>query len=293
MDLRVLEYFIIIAEEENITKAAEQIHISQPTLSRQMMQLEEELGCDLLIRRNKNVLLTEEGRILKDRAKEILELVNKTKQELLSSSDQITGDIYIGTMETQPFQYLAQQIHIFQDHYRKVHFHISTDNSAGVLNRIDKGLIDIGFIHAPLKSNQYLFKKLKLKEYWGMVVPTDHSLASKDRLVEDDLIGEPLICPKRQLDIGFWNRWTDAPEKFNVIGTYDLMGNAMMMVKEHMGLVLCLNSSAYFTEGLKFIPLEPEVYEKEVYLIWKKDHVFTKATECFINQLIEWNFIEE
>ena len=282
MDLRLLEYFLAVAEEENVTRASENLHISQPSLSRQIAQLEVELGVQLFERTNKSVKLTPEGRILKGRATEILALTEKTRLELQNESKLLAGDIYLGAVEIDSFQILARTMNKFNLAHPKVHFQVYSDNSKGIQDGIDRGLLDFGFLLGPVNFEKYNFYKLPVHEQWGVILPMQHLLANKTVLKEKDLSTQRLICPYRLLNDKTLLSWFPKLGEYNVTASYNLIGSAVNMVKQGLGIAICMKKERYNRDGLLFIPLQPAHLEKEAYLIWKKNHVIAKTTEYFL-----------
>lgn len=290
MDLRVLEYFLAVAEEQNVTRASERLHISQPTLSRQIMQLEDEFGVELLVRGNKSVSLTPEGKILKERAKEILSLCDKVRAEVQNESRRISGELYIGILETSAFQMIAQKMQEFGELYPEVCFHLITASSDHIAEQVEKGLIDMGVVSGPIQEDRFGYKQLKVERMrWGLIVPKDHPLAEKKYVTEDDILNERLIVSKRQIDSGNYAKWFRKLDQFNIVATYNLLGNAVTMVREGMGVVLGIDHANYKSTGLKFISFRPEIYDNPTYLIWKRNHTFSKAASYFLEYVERHN----
>lgn len=286
MDLRVLEYFLTVAREENVSHAAEILHISQPTISRQLMQLEDELGKTLFIRGNKNMRLTKEGLLFKNRAEELLSLYHRAVSEL-SQDQEISGDIFIGTGETDVFYYLADMIRSFQDQHPKVRFHIISSDSDKIRENVDKGLADIGFLFEPVNIEKYSFRKVDKAERWGVLLPPGHRLEEREFIVPADLTEEKLICPRRlsfQSEIVQW--FGRQAEELPITATYNLITTAIMMTQKHMGVTLCIEKEAYRDLKLRFIPCRPAITVKPIF-IWKNQTVFSPAVETFLQFLID------
>lgn len=284
MDLRILEYFLMIAREENMSHAAEILHVSQPTLSRQLMQLENDVGKSLFVRGNKNMMLTKEGLLFKNRAEEILSLYHKAKAEL-SSDQEISGEIAIGSGETDVFYYLADMIRSFQKQHPQVQFHIISGDSDTIKDSVDKGLTDIGFLFEPVSIEKYAFKKTAFCERWGVLVPTTHRLASQEYVTSVDLTDERLICPQRmafQSEICQW--FGKSLNDIHITATYNLINAAIMMTQKDIGITLCMEKEMYNCLNLKFIPLKPFIQVRPIF-IWKNKNIFSPAVEAFLTYI--------
>lgn len=286
MEFRLLKYFLMVAREENITKAANLLHITQPTLSRQLIQLEEELGVTLFQRSKHRIILTEDGMLLRRRANEIISLMEKTQQELTKECDDLVGEISIGCGETQNMSYLSQKIKEFHKVHPLVKFHIHSTTADEIKERIENGLLDMGLVTEPVDISKYNFFRLPQKEQWGILVHEKHRLAQKTFITPDDLINEPLIIAKRtavQNELINW--FNNSPEKLNIVATYNLILNAANMVKHQIGVALCFNLNFdNLYQDLRFIPLFPEIKIGAV-LIWKKNHIYSQTMSHFIQSI--------
>ena len=286
MEFRLLKYFLMVAREENITKAANLLHITQPTLSRQLIQLEEELGVTLFQRSKHRIILTEDGMLLRRRANEIISLMEKTQQELTKECDDLVGEIYIGCGETQNMSYLSQKIKEFHKVHPLVKFHIHSTTADEIKERIENGLLDMGLVTEPVDISKYNFFRLPQKEQWGILVHEKHRLAQKTFITPDDLINEPLIIAKRtavQNELINW--FNNSSEKLNIVATYNLILNAANMVKHQIGVALCFNLNFdNLYQDLRFIPLFPEIKTGAV-LIWKKNHIYSQTMSHFIKSI--------
>lgn len=290
MELRVLQYFLAIAREQSIIRAAESLHLSQPTLSTQIKNMEEELGKQLLIRGTKGsrkVTLTEEGMILRKRAEEILDLVKKTENEITLSDSIIMGDVYIGAGETDGIRLLAKTAKRLQEEYPGIHYHISSGNAAFVTERLDKGLIDFGLVFGTPDFKKYNALKLPQKDSWGVLMLADCPLAKKESITPEDLWDKPLILSQQENDGGELAQWMKKDiASLNITATYNLLFNASILVEEGLGYVISfdklINTSG--NSKLCFRPLNPKL-EIEMHLIWKKYQVFSKAAEKFLSLL--------
>lgn len=287
MEFRVLQYFLAIARKETISKAAESLHITQPTLSRQMKELEEQLGKQLFIRGNRKINLTEEGILLRQRAEEIISLVEKTESEIMHSDTTISGDIYIGIGETEGMRILAKVIDTCHKEYPEIKFHLYSGNSQDVVEKIENGLIDFGVLIEPADISKYDFIKLPVKDKWGVLMRKDSPIASLKSITADTLKKLPLICSSQEIVKNEISGWlNDDYNKLNIVATYNLIYNASLLVEEGSGYALGLDKLINTSGNSKlcFIPLEPKL-EVGLTLIWKKYHLFSKAASYFLNQL--------
>ena len=292
MELRVLQYFLAIAREQSIIRAAESLHLSQPTLSTQMKSLEEELGKQLLIRGTKGsrkVTLTDEGMIVRKRAEEILDLVKKTEKEVTLANDIIVGDIYIGTGETDAVRILAKAAKSLQDTSPGIQFHISSGNSTFVKERLDKGLLDFGIVFGAVDLTKYNALKLPARDVWGVLMRKDSPLAEKKAVSPEDLWDKPLIISQQEEKGGIVIQWLERQmPDLNIVATYNLIFNASLLVDEGLGYAICFDKiiNTTGTSSLCFRPLVP-MLEQEMSVIWKKYQVFSKPAEKFIEVLRE------
>lgn len=293
MELRVLHYFLAIAREQSIVRAAESLHLSQPTLSTQIKNLEEELGKQLLIRGTKGsrkVTLTEEGMILRKRAEEILALVRKTETEITLSDNIIMGDVYIGTGETDAVRLIAKAAKTLQKSHPGIHYHISSGNATFVMEQLDKGLIDFGIVFGNVDLTKYNALKMSDADLWGVLMRKNSPLAVKEVISPEDLWDKPLILSQQENRGGDITRWLkrDASE-LNIVATYNLMFNASLLVEEGLGYVIGLdhiiNTSG--DSSLCFRPLAPKL-ENELSIIWKKYQMFSKPSQKFLEVLRQY-----
>ena len=229
MELRVLRYFLAVAREESISDAAEFLHITQPTLSRQLMDLEEELGKQLLIRgkRNRKIMLTEDGMRLRKRAEEIVALADKTEAKFLAADDAVSGDVYIGCGESDAMRIIAKTAVKLRRDYPEIHFHLYSGNAEDVSERMEKGLLDFGIFITSANIDKYDYLKLPAYDTWGLIMRKSDKLAAKDFITPQDLEGLPLIMSRQALvqeDIGRWSK--KQIQNLNVVATYNLVYNA-------------------------------------------------------------------
>ena len=287
MDIRVLQYFLAVAREESITKAAESLRMTQPPLSRQLKDLEEELGKQLLIRGSKKITLTEDGMLLRKRAEELVDLMEKTKAELTSSNENISGDIYIGCGETESISFLAQAAQNLQKKHPLIHYHIYSGDAERVMEKLDKGLIDFGLLVGEADISRYDYLKLPQKDIWGVLMPKDSPLAEKEAIFAEDLWDKPLIVSHQTTINTEMFRWlkTDI-SKLNIVATYDLIYNAAQFAKQGFGYVIALDRliNTAGDSNLCFRPLSPTL-KAELYVVWKKYQVLSRASSVFLQQL--------
>lgn len=281
MDMRVLNYFLLTAREENITRAAQILHVSQPSVSRQLAALEEELGVKLFERRNHNVTLTNEGILFKRRAQEILELSERAKKELKESEEELTGEISIGMGELLAVGELAAIITSFRQKHPRVLFHIQSAINNDIKFWLEQGLLDFGLLLEPVEITRYEFVRMKQKEEWGVLVREDSPLAAKDCIRPGDLSHIPVISTHDDMTHNELASWSGEHAAAMSAGmTYNLIYNAAMMARENYGPVVCLDLKCRY-EGLKFIPLRPKLVMSSV-LAWKGQQPLTNVVQAFI-----------
>lgn len=288
MELRVLRYFLMAAREENITKAANLLHITQPTLSRQLMQLEEELGVKLFHRGKYHIVLTDEGMLLRRRAQEMIELEEKTKREFSKDGAQLAGEIAIGCGETRNMTFLSKKMAEFRRLHPLVHYDIYSATADDIKERMEKGILDIALLMEPVDIGKYEFVRMPQREQWGALVCADSPLADKETLSPDNLTGQPIIIAKResvQNELANW--FGDTYDKMEIAATYNLILNAANMVRNGVGAALCFQLDNRY-DDLRFIPLRPRL-ETGAVLAWKKNQTFSETSSQFI-QFIKNSF---
>lgn len=285
MELRVLNYFLAVAREGSITGAAAALHISQPTLSRQLMDLEEELGKPLFHRGSRRIELTEEGRLLQKRAQEIFAMVEKARQEITVESGQIAGDIYIGAGETAAFRRLALAMKRMQTLYPEVRFHISSGDDQDVREKLDKGLIDFALLFRRPDPERYAELSLQEADRWGILMRDDAPLAQKESVKGEDLADQPLILSRSTTDEALAVWFGRTREQLQIRATYSLLFNASLMAEEGLGYVLCLDGIVN-TEGrrLVFRPLE-NAAPAPMRIAWKRSQILSRAAMKFVEIL--------
>ena len=296
MELRVLKYFLVVASEENFTRAAQKLHLSQPTLSRQLQELETEYGAKLLIRGARHVTLTQDGLLLRKRAEEILSLVDKTERELLSK-DNISGDIRIGAGESKNFQLIMQAAAKLRQAYPAIHFHILTGDGASNMYLLERGLIDFAYDYGKHDPSKYQEITLPATDRLGLLLRTDHPLAQKSNINPKDLSTEPLII-SRQVQTDFTHAqnlldWLPKPlQELNIVGSYNLLFNASLMVEAGLGCALAFENIINTKQSnLCFRPLAPTVYAQPN-ICWKRNQFFSQASQKFL-ELLEQRLLPE
>lgn len=281
MELRVLNYFLMVAREENITKASQLLHVTQPTLSRQLMQLEDELGVKLFDRSSHSIILTDAGMLLKRRAQELIALADKTRMEFAQEDGPLGGEISIGSGESHSMNFFSGLLASFQTLYPLVRYDLYSGNADNIKDRIEKGLLDLGLLMEPVDISKYEFLRMPQKETWGVLVHEESVLATKDHVGPMDLVGIPLMIPKRTLVQDELSHWFgDLYDRLDIKLTYNLLYNAAVMAKNKGGTVLCLKLDCGY-EGLRFVPLSPGLEIGSV-LAWKKNQMLSPVADAFI-----------
>lgn len=281
MELRVLNYFLVIAREENFTRAAEQLHVTQPTLSRQIADLEAELGVKLFYRSNHNIILTEDGMLLKRRAQEILSLADRTKRDFLFKGENLEGTIVIGCGEFLSTRILTDCIAAFRRKYPAVRYELYSGNAGNIKDSIERGLLDIGLMAEPIDMRKYEFLSMPIREQWGALVRTDSPLAAKKTIRPKDLIGLPIISAVSDIAQSNIGKWLGPIlNQIDVIAKGNLLYNEALLAQSNLGAVIAMKLDCQY-EGLTFLPFEP-VLEGTTALAWKKEQIFSSAASTFI-----------
>ena len=290
MEFRVLQYFLAVAREESISGAADFLHLSQPTLSRQLKDLEDELGKQLFIRGNRKITLTEEGMLLRKRAEEIVMLMKKTEDEITLSDETVAGNIFIGAGETDAVRFLVDAQNNLQQEYPQVFFHIQSGDKITILEWLDKGLIDFGLIFGKVDTAKYEAIKIPFKDTYGVLMRKDSPLAYKKFIVPEDLWDKPLILSRQEYKERSLDTWfKKKEEELNIVATYNLLFNGSLMVKDGVGYALCLDKIINVSgdSELCFRPIFPKV-EPGMHIIWKKYQVLSKAVQKYL-QILQKN----
>lgn len=297
MEFRVLRYFLAVAREGSITKAAASLHVTQPTLSRQIKDLEEEIGQQLLIRGSHDVSLTAEGMILRKRAEEIIDMVAKTKAEFNSDQNNVTGEVYIGGGETQGMRLIAGVIKELRKKYPEIRYHFYSGNAENISERLDKGLLDFGIFIQPSDLSKFDSVALPVKDTWGVIMPKNCELAQKQFVTRQDLIGKPLICSQQAIrkmmpDNQFRDWFGSDFDEMNIIATYNLVFNAALLAEQGIGYVVTLDKLVdTMKNDVCFRPLSP-ILQSGLNIVWKKNQVFSPAAKVFW-EVLQNNFAKE
>ncbi len=286
-----MKYFLAVVREGSITAAANSLHLTQPTLTRQLQDLEKELNQKLLIRGKYKVSLTPEGLMLRKRAEEIIDMVTKTEEEFRSISEKISGDIYIGGGESDSIKYIAEVMREVQEEFPDIKFHIYSGNAEDVTEKLDKGLLDFGILIQPVDLSKYDNITLPEKDSWGLIVRKDSPLAQKKYITLEDMADIPIIAsrqmsPKYSKDSGFLDWFGEMYDKLNIAATYNLVYNAAIMVKAGVGNAVSLDKLADTSKESEicFRPLKPKL-ESGLDIVWKKTQVFSPAAKLFLKKL--------
>ena len=286
MEIRVLRYFLANAREENMTRAAKYLHVTQPTLSKQIKQLEEEIGKKLFIRSNYSIKLTDEGLLLRKRAEDILSMVDKTMEEFQALDDITGGDIYIGAAESESFSYFATVAKDLQLQYPNVKFHLYSGNTEVIAERLDRGLLDFAIIVQEVDLSKYNYIKIPTSDTWGVIMRKDSPLAKKEYITIEDLIDLPLIVSRQGITEDYPKLFKEKLDQLHIVATFDLIYNASIMVKEGFGYALSFDKIVDTSENseLCFRVLKPEL-KTNMYIIWKKYQVFTPIAEKLLSKM--------
>lgn len=287
MELRTLRYFLAAAQEENITRAADILHVTQPTLSRQMMDLERELGVTLMLRGKNGLTLTDDGIFFRQRAQEIVELADRLEKSFAERQNDISGMVVIGASEVVGSQTLAKLMKEFSEKYPAVQFTLYNETVDSIKERLDKGLVDIGLLLEPIDVTKYDYIRLDRQDTWGLLVREDHPLAEKASLTAQDVASCPLLLPLRENIRVEILHWLGCEEKeLRIPLFYTLLSNAALMVAEGLGCAFCMDGALAIRSDprLRFIPLEPRRMTHSV-LVWKKNKLFSPATSLFIQEI--------
>lgn len=287
MEIRLLKYFLAVIHAGSISGAANNLHITQPTLSRQLKYLEEQLNTTLFIRGNRNISLTADGLLLRKRAEEIILLVDKTQNDFLHNNDIISGDIYIGCAETDAMRIITHIIKKLQSEYPHVKVHFFSGNADDITEKLDEGLLDFCVLIEPVDIKKYDFIQLPIKDQWGLLIPTNSNLSSNDVITPKDLLNIPLLTSRQTLVNNEFSGWFGSDfEKLNIIATYNLIYNASLMVEEGIGYALCLDKLINTTgnSNICFRPLSPKL-ECCIDIVWKKHTIFSSSALNFLKRI--------
>ena len=291
MEIRVLRYFLAVAREGSITKAANYLHLTQPTLSRKLQDLERKLGQKLLLRSQHSVSLTSEGHILRQRAEEIIDMVDKTEQEFHSIKDVIAGTVYIGSGESHTIKFITDIIKDIQKQYSEIKFDLVSGNAEDLIEKLDKGLLDFAVLIEPINISKFYYLTLPEKDRWGVIMKKDSPLAKLDNIKYDNLKNLPLIFSKQvkrqnPSDSDFMKWFKGSFDNFNIAATYNLIYNAGLMAESGVGYVVGLDNllNTMNNSNLTFRPLYPTL-ESALNIVWKKGQIFSPASKVFLEKL--------
>ena len=286
MEIRTLRYFLAVAREENMTRAAEILHVTQPTLSKQLKSLEDELGKKLFTRHSFSIQLTEEGILLRKRAEDLVKMADKIITEFITLDDVTGGDVYFGLAESYQIRFLAREINTFKKTYPGLRYHITSGDTEQVTEKLDKGVIDFAVLVEEPNTAKYNYLCFPESDVWGVVMPKDCKLAEKKAISIDDLIGLPLFCSEQgwNHDISKWSG--NRMDKLHLEGSFRLSYNGSLFVRERLGYLLTFEHLIDTSpeSGLVFRPLTPKL-ETKIYLIWKKYQIFTPIAERLLEKL--------
>ena len=288
MEIRTLRYFLAVAREENMTRAAEILHVTQPTLSKALKSLEDELGKKLFIRRSFSIRLTDEGVLLRDRAEDLVSLADKIGQEFISLDDISGGELYLGLAESYQIRYLARMIKEFKTRYPNLHYHITSGDTEQIADKLDKGLLDFMVLAELPDSRKYEYLAFPERDVWGLVIPKEDPLAEKNAIRPEDLAGLPLFCSEQGWN-GDIKKWAGRSfSKMKLEGSFRLSYNGSVFTREGLGYLLTFGHliDTSLESGLVFRPLEPAL-ETTLYIAWNRYQVFTPIAERFLQKLKE------
>ena len=287
MEFRELRYFLGVAKEKNITKAAELLNTTQPNLTRQMKNLEWEIGKPLFIRGKRQLLLTDAGRLLQKRAQEILELYRRTQKELLSSPSDIEGEVAVGSAESYSLKIIARAVRTMQEKHPRIRVLITSGDAPDTVGKLDKGLLDFAVLIESADLSAYDNLPLNRSDRWGVLVGKDDPLTERESVTKEDLLNRPLICSKQSLEERLVERFFQRPlSQLNIKAVYNLIYNAALLTEEGVGCALTLENLVHTGSAspLRFIPLEPPLLSP-LYLVWKKFSILSPAAAAFLDEL--------
>ncbi len=286
MEIRTLRYFLAVAREENMTRAAEILHVTQPTLSKQLKALELELGKKLFTRHSFRISLTDEGVLLRKRAEDLVSMADKIEKEFISLDDITGGELYLGMAESHQIKYLARVIRDFKKQYPNLHYHITSGDTEQIADKLDKGLLDFLVLAELPDSRKYEYISFPEKDVWGVVMRTDDPLAERDSISVEDLIGLPLFCSDQawEADIKTWAK--SHFSQLNLEGSFRLSYNGSVFAREGLGYLLTFDHliDVSIDSGLVFVPLSPAL-KSSLYLAWNRYQAFTPIAERFLQKL--------
>ncbi|MBR1828822.1 MAG: LysR family transcriptional regulator [Atopobiaceae bacterium] len=291
MELRTLRSFLAVAREGNVTRAARSLHITQPALSRQLLELERELGCELLVRESRGVTLTDAGMLLRKRAEEIVMLADRAELEIRSPEADVEGDVWIGSGESRAIESVAKVAAQLSERHPDIHLRLHSGNRDDVVERVDKGLLDFGVGFGEEPPTRYDSMKLPGEDTWGMLVRADDPLALRDSITLDELRGERIIASGQSSNVASQDDPTITffgETDFNVVATYTLLYNASLLVEQGLGIAVCFDGIVATGEGTPFAFVPFEGMERvSSYLVWKRYQPLSRACEAFLRAMRE------
>lgn len=292
MEVRLLRYFIAVAREGSLTKAARYLHVTQPTLSRQMKELEDELGTTLFIRRSHHLELTEDGDRLRERAREILMLVDKTESEFLYEREEVSGYVYIGAAESDLLRFVAAVAMEVREHHPQIKYHLYSGNEEEVSRQLDSGLLDFGMLMEPADLSKYHHITVPDQDVWGLMMRRDAPLAALESVSVEDIKGIPLFVSRQatrsEYSQNIFSSWLGEDiSSLHVVGTFDLVTNASVFIKQGMGYAFTVEGLMGLneTDELVFRPLRPALRPKSD-IVWKQDRTFSSAAQVFFDEMM-------
>ena len=285
MDLRILRYFLAVADEGNITRAAERLHVSQPALSTQLAALEDELGHKLLERSARGITLTEKGVALRQRADDLVDLAERVEAEIKASdTDEIVGTVSIGAGETPAFRFVARAADELHRKNPKLCFSVSSGNGEDIVAHLREGTFDLGVLIGPGRYDGFDYLTLPYTHHWGLAVRKDSPLAAKKRISPKDVRGIPLICSRQAMVKEFLAGWFGCPfGRLDVVANYNLIYNAAVFAEAGLGAAVCIDGMIpqEFAERVVFRPFAPALVS-DVYLAWRKNAALSPAAAVFV-----------
>jgi DNA-binding transcriptional LysR family regulator len=288
MEIRTLRYFLAVAREENMTRASEMLHVTQPTLSKALKSLEDELGKKLFVRHSFSISLTEEGMLLRDRAEDLITMADKIEKEFVSLDDITGGELFLGLAESCQIKYIADAIRTLKNRCPKLRYHITSGDTEQVADKLQKGLLDFVVLAEEPDPKKYDFIPLPETDVWGVVMPSDDPLANKKCFRPKDLAGLPLFCSGQawKHDIPSWAG--ELFSSFRLEGSFRLSYNGAVFAKSGLGYLLTFDKLIDVSpeSGLVFRPLSPKL-ETKLYLVWNKFQTHTPIAERFVRQIEE------
>lgn len=284
LNIRVLKYFLAIAKAGNMTQAVKDLHITQPTLSRQIADMEKDLGTELFVRKRGHLTLSDNGFLFQQRAKEIVALTDKARREIAEQEERIGGIVTIACVESVASRLLPETMSAFSRDYPLVRYELYSADGNDIREKIDRGSIDLGILLEPVETAKYDFLRLPFYERWGIALRENSPLANKEALTTEDIQGLLLIIPRRTIVIEEIARWLGMEaDSLNIVASHNLPTNGLLLVQQGIGCLICVQGSLAIRppQGIRFVPLAPERITGHV-LAWKKNHAFSTATTRFL-----------